>query len=80
MDDRSAELDKLKSETRLIEAQTDKARAENNQKLQLEIAKMIAETEKIRSETRWYPLVVVGTFVAGVVTAVGALLFKLLHG
>jgi hypothetical protein len=81
-----AELAKLQWETQLIEAQTKKARAEYDQKLQVEIAKMWADTDKARAErtkiereTRWYFLAVFSTLGAAIVAALAVIAVKLIH-
>jgi hypothetical protein len=78
-DQHAAKLAKLKAETELIEAQTRKTRAENDHRLQIEIQKSIAETDKIRAETRWYPLVAVSAIVTGALAVVVAVIFKLIR-
>jgi hypothetical protein len=75
-----AALDKIRAETALIKAQTRKTRAENNQKLQIEIGKMMAETDKLRAETRWYWLIAVSTLGVGVLAALSVIAVKLIHG
>jgi len=65
-----AELAKLKAETELIEAQNRKTRAETEQKLAIEIAKIVAETGKLNRETFFYPFIAF----TGVVAATFALL------
>jgi hypothetical protein len=82
-----AELDKVKWETELLEAQTRKTRAENDYKLQIEIGKMMAETDKIRAENakitqeaRWYPWVAVGLAALGILATAAVAIFKVVHG
>jgi hypothetical protein len=75
-----AELAKLKAEVELIEAQTRKLKAENDQQLQIEIRKSMAETEKIRQETRWYPIVALSVTIAAAIAALGVIVLKLIHG
>lgn len=46
----------------------------NAQKLQAEMAKLIAETAKINREARWYPVIALAAFAASV-AAVAKLFF-----
>jgi len=68
----SVEIDKLRAETRLIHAQNKKMQAELEGKMQMEVAKLIAEIGKTNAESRkltkeasWYPLVIGGGLFAG---------------
>lgn len=65
-----AEIAKLKAETELIEAQNRKTRAETEQKLAIEVARIVAETGKLNRETFFYPFIAF----TGVVAATFALL------
>ena len=60
-----AELAKLNAETKLIDAQNRKTRAELDAQMYLLMAQLSAETGKIIRESRWYPAVAIGAmFVA----------------
>ncbi len=45
----------------------------NQEKLHIEIQKLMAETVKIQAETKYYPLIVLATIVAATVALIGTL-------
>jgi len=42
----------------------------NEKKIKAEIAKLMAETDKLYAETRWYPLVLAAALFAAVATVI----------